>query len=137
MRSIGTTLRTEPGRPCAVEQWLGSGGQGDVYQVRVEGLPYALRWDFPAYPPSDPDLRERLEVVIETCAPDDHFRWPPEPVASPDGGAVGCLMLLREPRFKGMVVLVKRRVGGTIPLRLDGCLTILIRAWPRKVILTD
>jgi hypothetical protein len=46
-------------------------------------------------------------------------------------------MLLREPRFKGMVVLVKRRVGGAIPLRLDGCLTILIRAWPHTVILTD
>jgi hypothetical protein len=36
----GTTLHTELGRPYAVEQWLGSGLQGNVYQVRV---PYALR----------------------------------------------------------------------------------------------
>ena len=76
-------------------------------------------------------------VLSSQGEPDDRFLWPLEPVASPNGGAVGCLMLLREPRFKGMVVLVKRRVGGAIPLRLDGCLTILIRAWPHTVILTD
>jgi len=73
MRSIGTTLRTETGRPCAVEQLLGSGSQGDVYQVRVNRQPYALRWDFPAYLPSDPDLRKRLEGAIKQGAPDNRF----------------------------------------------------------------
>ena len=41
---VGKTLHTETGRQCKVETLLGSGGQGEVYQVRVDGQPYALKW---------------------------------------------------------------------------------------------
>lgn len=64
MSIAGQVLQTERGRQCHVERFLGSGGQGEVYQVRVEGQPYALKWYFPHYLPQDPDLWERLEAAI-------------------------------------------------------------------------
>ena len=95
----GKTLHTETGRQCKVEKLLGSGGQGEVYQVRVDGQPYALKWYFPEYLPSDPDLRKRLGFAIEKGAPNNRFLWPLELVTSPDGRTFGYVMLLREPRF--------------------------------------
>ena len=87
----GKTLHTETGRQCKVETLLGSGGQGEVYQVRVDGQPYALKWYFPEYLPADRDLRERLEAAVEQGVPNNRVRWPLKPVSSPDGRTFGCL----------------------------------------------
>ena len=59
--------------------------------MRVDGQPYALKWYFPEYLPSDPDLRERLGFAIERGAPNNNnrFRRPPEPVTSPNGRTFG------------------------------------------------
>lgn len=110
MSIAGQVLQTERGRQCHVERFLGSGGQGEVYQVRVEGQPYALKWYFPHYLPQDPDLRERLEAAIGKGAPNDRFLWPLELVNHPDGHTFGYIMPLREPRFKGLVDLMKRLI---------------------------
>jgi len=110
MRRSGTTLRTETGRLCVVEKLLRSGTQGDVYEVRVDGQPYALTRDLPASLPSDPDLRKWLKFAIENGAPDKRFLWPLELVTDPDGHTFGYLMPLREPRFKGTEDLMMRRV---------------------------
>ena len=32
---------------CVVEKFLGSGGQGEVYEVSIQGKKYALKWYFP------------------------------------------------------------------------------------------
>lgn len=46
-------------------------------------------------------------------APSDRFLWPLELVNSPDGHTFGYIMPLREPRFEGIVDLVKRRAEPT------------------------
>jgi len=93
-----------------VEQLLGSGGQGEVYQVRVDNQPLALKWYFPQYLASDPDLRKRLEDAIKKGSPTDRFLWPLELVEDPKGHTFGYLMPLREPRFKSIAGMMKRRV---------------------------
>ncbi|HLC14775.1 MAG TPA: hypothetical protein VJL89_00915 [Thermodesulfovibrionia bacterium] len=43
----GQTVFTEASQiPCKIEQFIGSGGQGEVYQVDMSGKPMALKWYF-------------------------------------------------------------------------------------------
>ncbi|GIV78133.1 MAG: hypothetical protein KatS3mg050_2527 [Litorilinea sp.] len=109
--TLGTTLQSQsPGPAIAVERFLGSGGQGEVYAVSVHGQPMALKWFFPHYLRQDPRLRERLERAVQSGPPSDRFLWPLELVEADGVPGFGYLMPLREERFRGMVDLVTRRV---------------------------
>lgn len=110
---IGDIVHTEASAtPCQVEQFLGGGSQGEVYRaVWGNQHPIALKWFFPHYcGDSDPRLRERLEMAIKRGAPNEKFLWPQELVSTPGKAGFGYLMPLREPRFKGIVDLMKKRV---------------------------
>ena len=95
--------------PCEVEQYLGGGGQGEVYRARIGGKAVALKWYFPHYLTQDQRLRERLLMAISGGPPSDRFLWPFALAFSPDTPAFGYVMPLREERFKGIVDLMKRR----------------------------
>lgn len=110
-RILNNTLTTESGRTCQVLNLLGSGGQGEVYEVEMEGRRYALKWYF-----SENATNEQLEVLRELIrigAPDNRFLWPLELVLSKKDQTFGYLMFLRESRFKGLVDLMKRRAEPT------------------------
>ena len=49
-------------------------------------------------------------MAVQIGAPSDRFLWPLESVTRSDHSGFGYLMPLREPRFKGIVDLMKRRV---------------------------
>jgi DNA-binding helix-hairpin-helix protein with protein kinase domain len=104
---LSQTLPTETGRQCVVEKLLGSGGQGEVYQARVDGQPFALKWYFPLL--ATPEQRALLQDLVRRSAPTDKFLWPLEMVNAPDGRTFGYIMPLREARFKGIVDMMKRR----------------------------
>ncbi|MEM4724188.1 MAG: hypothetical protein QXP01_04180, partial [Candidatus Hadarchaeum sp.] len=105
---FSTTLQTEAGRRCVIERLLGSGGQGEVYQVRVDGQLYALKWYFPQN--ATPQQRALLEDLVRRGSPSVRFLWPLEMVNDPTALSFGYIMPLREPRFKGLIDLMKRRV---------------------------
>ena len=109
-RLIGRTLFTESGQQFTVERLLGSGGQGEVYQVRVEDQLMALKWYFPQYIASDSGLRKRLEDAIRKGAPTDRFLWPLELVEDPEKRTFGYLMPLRDPRFKSIAGMMRRHI---------------------------
>ncbi|PIU92828.1 MAG: serine/threonine protein kinase [Armatimonadetes bacterium CG_4_10_14_3_um_filter_66_18] len=100
-------LQTETGRQCSVERLLGGGGQGEVHQAQVDGQPFALKWYFPQQ--ATPEQRGLLEDLVWRGAPTPKFLWPLELVADPQQRTFGYLMPLREPRFKGIVDMMKRR----------------------------
>lgn len=107
----GQTIHTDPGNvACKIEQFLGSGGQGEVYRVQLSGQAMALKWYYPGYLKQDERLRTRLETIIKSGPPNDKFLWPIDLVTSAQTTGFGYLMALREPRFKGIVDLMKRRV---------------------------
>lgn len=108
MSLIGKTLETEGKRKCTVEHLLGSGGQGEVYRVLVDGHPYALKWYFPQI--ATAQQRTLLEKLVRSSPPNPSFLWPLEIVNDPGGFSFGYIMPLREPRFKGLIDLMKRRV---------------------------
>jgi DNA-binding helix-hairpin-helix protein with protein kinase domain len=106
------TVRLESsGAAAEVEELLGSGGQGEVYRVRVGTDHLALKWFFPAM--ATPEQRAAIELLVRKGAPNEHFLWPIEVATAPGKQGFGYLMRLREPRFKGILDLVKRRAEPT------------------------
>lgn len=102
----GQTLRTVNGRPGRVGALLGAGGQGEVYYVTVEGLPFALKWYHRHYVSIDVGLRTRLERTIRRGAPTPEFLWPLDLVDIPGSGSFGYVMPLRSDAFRGMRDLI-------------------------------
>ena len=93
---------------CTVEQFLGAGGQGEVYKASLSGRPIALKWYFKQT--ATPEQRTALDILVKRGAPNDRFLWPIELASARDVPGFGYLMLLREPGYKSIVDLMKRRV---------------------------
>ncbi len=96
------------GKVIAVEQFLGGGGQGEVYRVSLQGRPLALKWYFPEA--ITPAYRKNLERLIDKGPPNRNFLWPMEIVFDENLKSFGYLMPLRDERYKGIVDLMKRRI---------------------------
>jgi len=106
---IGMSVQTEDGaRPCQVQQFLGGGGQGEVYRATLDGAPVALKWYFPTQ--ATAEQRRNLQVLIAKGAPTTRFLWPLALAVAPGVSGFGYLMPLREARYKSIVDLMKRRV---------------------------
>jgi eukaryotic-like serine/threonine-protein kinase len=128
----GQLLRcVESKASCRVDGLLGEGGQGEVYRVTLDGLPYALKWYNDVVLRVDRTLRRRLEVAIDHGAPSSEFLWPFELVTLPDGTRLGYLMRLRSPEYlKIQSVLAEQvrptfRVLAMTALRLTNALLAL------------
>src|SRR3954462_12325547 len=68
--NVGQTVQSKTSRMLlTVDQFLGGGGQGEVYRVALQSQPLAVKWFFPHYLRQDPRLRERLEKAIQIGAP--------------------------------------------------------------------
>ncbi len=102
-----------------VEEFLGGGGQGEVYRARrrqghgnfgSSDETVALKWYFPSYLRQDQNLKERLKYAVDKGPPSDRFLWPQELVQAKDRPGFGYVMPLRDERFVSMTDLVARRV---------------------------
>ena len=93
-----------------IEEFIGDGGQGEVYRALFNNQQIAVKWYYPHYLKSDPGLRERLEMLINEGPPTDRFLWPMEFVSSSGINAFGYLMPFRESRFKSLNAMMSGRV---------------------------
>ncbi|MCP4347693.1 MAG: protein kinase [Desulfobacterales bacterium] len=94
---------------CEIEQFIGSGAQGEVYKANSGGKPVALKWYFPRQ--ATQDQQTALEMLIKKGAPNDKFLWPLGLAFAENTKGFGYIMPLREPRYKGIVDLMKRRIN--------------------------
>ncbi|HYP27254.1 MAG TPA: serine/threonine protein kinase [Blastocatellia bacterium] len=109
---LGQKLALEPsGMTCEVGQFLGAGGQGEVYRATVDGKPVALKWFFPHI--ATPELQSSISLLTQTGPPTEKFLWPIEMARAAGVNGFGYIMPLREPRFKNIVDLMKRRIEPT------------------------
>lgn len=91
-----------------VEKFLGSGGQGEVYQVSSNKQPLALKWYYPSHATaSQADLIDRL---CKIGPPNDFFLWPTHRITDRSVKGFGYLMPLRPAHYRSIVDLMKRRV---------------------------
>jgi DNA-binding helix-hairpin-helix protein with protein kinase domain len=105
---INQRVQTASQSACTVEEFLGGGGQGEVYRATLAGKPVALKWYYAAS--ATAEQRKALETLIKRGAPSDRFLWPAELAAAAGTPGFGYLMPLREARFKGIVDMMKRRI---------------------------
>ena len=100
-------LYTGTGKTCRVGRLLGSGGQGEVYEVQMDHQPYALKWYYPEQ--ATQTQRLILQDLIKRGTPTLHFLWPLDLVDSLDRTTFGYIMPLRENRFAGIVDMMRRK----------------------------
>lgn len=98
----------QAGVECEVKQFIGAGGQGEVYKAELGGQDVALKWYNLQYLGVDLGLRERILNSIKSGPPSDRFLWPMDLVTSKDTPGFGYVMPLREDRFKSLTSLMKR-----------------------------
>lgn len=91
---------------CEVLQVIGEGGQGEVYQVKLESAELALKWYFKPF--ATPEQRKNLADLISKGAPNDRFLWPLALVRTVDGAGLGYLMKLRPKDYVGIAPLLKK-----------------------------
>ncbi len=104
-----------------IEKFLGSGAQGEVYQVLVDNKPFALKWYVPKA--ASTDQKENLDRLLDMGPPSSSFLWPLEIVTSPQG--FGFLMPLRSPQAKGIVEIYSRRSPVTMHMLTTICINIV------------
>lgn len=98
MNTLSTGKHTIAGYTIDVLDVLGSGTQGDVYKVDVDGRQYAMKWYHTGN--NDPTQRKRLRGLAEKPAPSDRFLWPT--IYLQEGDRFGYLMDLCPTSFKGI-----------------------------------
>jgi eukaryotic-like serine/threonine-protein kinase len=120
--SPGDRIRISPAADGRVEELLGAGGQGEVYRVTVHGSAFALKWYY-AETATEAQL-DTLRVLIEKGPPDVRFLWPTDLVAEDSRPNFGYLMALREPRYKGISDLLKRRITPSLRSMVTACVNL-------------
>jgi serine/threonine protein kinase len=96
------------GQSCEVVSLLGSGGQGEVYRVRVGQSLLALKWYYPEW--ATAEQRAALEMLVRKGPPSDLFLWPVDLATAGGVPGFGYLMPLRQERYKSGIDLAKRRI---------------------------
>ncbi|HEX8288126.1 MAG TPA: hypothetical protein VF556_09025 [Pyrinomonadaceae bacterium] len=108
----GQTIQCLPsGMPCTIDALLGAGGQGEVYKANLGGEAVAVKWFFPQM--ATPEQRASMELLIRKGAPSEHFLYPMEITEAAGVPGFGYVMPLRQPRFKNIVDLMKRKIEPT------------------------
>ena len=109
MLKLNQTVTTESSNTvCKVEQFLGGGGQGEVFRATIDGQPVALKWYFPSQATSL--QKSALELLVKKGPPNDRFLWPLDLAIATGVQGFGYIMPLRDPAYRGIVDLMKRRV---------------------------
>ena len=94
--------------PCGIVDFIGGGGQGEVYRADLRGEMVAVKWYRPAL--AGPLQHKALDELIVKGPPSKAFLWPLDFVTKPESNSFGYIMPLRDPRFVPMSSLMRRSV---------------------------
>lgn len=100
---IGQTVETEYGGEVKIISKLGSGGQGIVYLVEVNGVKKALKWYDISKIRNLQAFKKNIEANIKDGTPSDKFLWPEVMVREDADGNFGYIMDLRPSNYDSFV----------------------------------
>ena len=95
--SKGQKIHSPSGTEYKIDDFLGGGGQGEVYRVSSSGKNWALKWYF-AHQATD-NQRKTIENLILKGSPADKFLWPIELIISSKIQGFGYIMALRPKNY--------------------------------------
>lgn len=106
---IGTYVTTSQGGDrYLIEEFLGGGGQGEVYRATHGDQNCAVKWYFSHQ--ATEAQRRNLGDLVEQGPPSDSFLWPLDLVESPEARGFGYLMPLRPRSYQGLEALLAGRM---------------------------
>ncbi len=104
----GETVRfCDDSDTCRVGNFLGGGGQGEVYQAKWKGKEYAVKWYFSHM--ATKEQHASLETLVRIGSPDERYLWPLKVSPFTHGKSFGYVMELRPLEYKSIIDLMKRR----------------------------
>ncbi len=114
-------LKTTDDKRITVIEFIGDGGQGEVYRVEFGGSKeYALKWYYPQN--ATADQLEILKILVRIGPPDQRFLWPMAIVLDTSKtNAFGYIMPFRPPNYKAATGLLNRKIEPTFYALLTAC----------------
>ena len=109
MLQEGKVMTSTLGISYRILKLLGSGGQGEVYEVTAGNKHYALKWYHPHM--ATPKQEETLVRLVHNGKPDERFLWPMDFIKTSE--TFGYIMALRPNVYKSIVNLMKRKAEPT------------------------
>ena len=116
--NTGEQLNLGSGAKCTVANFIGSGGQGEVYKVKVGNDEYALKWYLPDQ--AKEEQRKAIQELVNKGSPSSSFLWPVDMVTKQGDASFGYIMPLRPMHYKSLFDLM----GGRLHVGFD----VLIKA---------
>lgn len=104
---IGTILQSNTGQVLVVNELLGCGGQGQVYEVIIGNKRYALKWYYSSQ--GIKKQRDIIERLILTGSPDSRFLWPIDIVDAPNLQSFGYIMEIKGIEYRSMSEIVEKK----------------------------
>lgn len=109
MLKIGAGIKSENGVEYKVERFIGSGGQGEVYEVSSSEGKKALKML------NKMASTERQKAIISDLvlngAPSKNFLWPEDTITDGPNGSFGYVMKLRPKEYKGIPDLFNQKIN--------------------------
>jgi len=105
----GDKIPLETGGEAEVIEEIGSGGQGAVYRVIVDGKKYALKWYAVRKLKFADEFLDNLRQNIHDLPPSDDFLWP-KFLTKRHNGNFGYLMELRPQGYSDFSAILNNRV---------------------------
>ncbi|MFF8726072.1 protein kinase [Streptomyces sp. NPDC015171] len=115
----GAHLAAETGEDVEILDFLGAGGQGEVYRVRTPAGERALKWYYPTC--ATPEQEAIVRELVTRDFADDRFLWP-QALVPAHRGSFGYLMGLRPDRYRGLPALFRRQLRTSPGALLTACL---------------
>lgn len=110
------------GMNIKVVKFLGSGGQGEVYEVLIDNRRFAMKWYF--LQTGTEKQKKLINELVKIKKPDERFLWPVSVVEIKGRKSFGYLMPLRPTQFSNIVDLMKRRIEPTFDAVITACVQL-------------
>lgn len=105
-----------------IENYLGGGGQGEVYKAEFKGTKKAVKWYYPSS--ATTEQREHLKILIKQGPPNDRFLWPLDLVYADGIAGYGYIMDLRDISYKSIVDLMKGKIDPSFFNLVTACYSL-------------